>query len=112
MMRQGGRGESDLKLVHGTAGMVEWEEYRNDPLGAERRWQRTGLYADEVRVQDMLFSDVKAVCLDERYHVRYKPARSDTVTTVPNGRFATPEDAYAFAIETVMDGNIQYLDEY
>lgn len=78
--------------------MEVWEEYRDS--GWERRWRNS--YGDEVWVQNMMCTDTAIVHIEEQYQTRYKPARSDIVTTVPNGRFDTFAGAVTYATDVVM----------
>jgi hypothetical protein len=65
-------------------------------------------YGDRVHVQDMEHTDGSVYDEDERYHVRYTPSRSDVDTTVPNGRFEELDDALAYAVDVVMDDEIDH----
>lgn len=87
--------------------MAEWQEYRRIP--GDRRWQNR--YGDTVQVRDMLCTDEPVVTLGERYHARYRPAQSDVVSTVPNGRFAAYEDAVQYAINVVMQGDTVTMED-
>lgn len=65
-------------------------------------------YGDRVHVQDMEHTDDAVYEEDERYHVRYTPSRSEIDTTVPNGRFGELDDALEYAIDVVMDEEIEH----
>ncbi|MDY6769891.1 MAG: hypothetical protein SVU88_02860 [Candidatus Nanohaloarchaea archaeon] len=59
------------------------------PTGAPLVWIRDQEAADEE------------YGAGERFHVMYRPARSDVSTTVPNGRFGDIDDAAQYARSTV-----------
>lgn len=80
--------------------MARWEEY----------WYLDGFrwvneHHDEVRVAREPVGD--------RYHVRFKPARSTVLTTVPNGRKESFEAAVSYATDVVMgDDRINRISDH
>jgi len=60
-------------------------------------------YGNRFHIQDTDLTDRETYEDRQQYHVPHTPSRSDTDTTVPNGRFDELADTLEYAIHVVMD---------
>lgn len=83
-----------------------WEDVGSydEILGA---WENED--GDHVYVVDQ--SEYDSVEADEQYAVQFETNMHPLATTVPNGRFDDQDDAFGYAMDVVMDGDIEGYGE-